>query len=119
MNDPEQLYRIYSTWTAQLHRWAVAHLGEHIDCEFFPIDWKFKVYSGYAQAGDIYLFHTVPTVGRPRKERSQTIKLPTPAEDPTQAELDETFRAICLAAARVLRIDLSRGKRLPSGDAER
>jgi hypothetical protein len=100
----EELYKLYSGWTAQLHAWCQEKLGRHVDAEFFPIDWKFKVYSGHAGA-EVSLFG-VPHIVRPAGEKSFTLKLPAPEEEPDQARLDQCFRNICLATARVLEIEL-------------
>jgi hypothetical protein len=100
----EELYKLYSGWTAQLHVWCREKLGRHVDAEFFPIDWKFKVYSGHAGT-EVSLFG-VPHMVRPEGERSFTLKLPTPDEEPDQERLAQCFRNICLATARVLEIEL-------------
>lgn len=113
MNTEEtRLSNIYGRWTAQLNVWTAKQLGRHIDCQFFPDKWIFRVYSGYAQEGDIYALHTVPTISRPPGERFETIPLPRPNEHPTDTRLEEVFRRICLAAARVLELDLQK-PRLP------
>lgn len=113
MNDPNELYKVYAAWSGQLHFWVERQLERHIDCEFCPApDWLFKIYSGQAEIDPGW---RVANLTRPPHERSDTIRLPRPEEDPTREELDETFRAICLAAARLLRIDVS-GAQLTSGN---
>lgn len=118
MNDPQELYQIYAKWTGQLHSWVDSRLGRHIDCEYFPDKYEFKVYSGWAGKGPLEIvgggigISTVPNLQRPTGERSATIVLPRPENDPTQAELDNVFRALCLAAAQVLELDLGK-PRLP------
>lgn len=102
--EAERLYRIYSSWSGGLHHWCATKLGLHVDAEFFPMEWKFKVYSGAAES-EVSLFG-VPKLIRPQGERSFTLKLPGPDDAPTDDELDRTFRNICLATARMLEIDL-------------
>lgn len=103
----DELYLIYYRWTGQLHNMVGAQLGEHVDVEFFPDDYVMNVYSGSAQDAVITMSHTVPGIVRPHGEKRQSIKLPRPEENPTQVDLDNTFRALCLAVARVLGIRLS------------
>jgi hypothetical protein len=117
MNDSKELYKIYADWTGQLHHWVQTKVGRHIDCEYFPDSYQFKLYSGWARAQDtefaltdkgLLPLSTVPNLTRPRGENWILINLPKPEEDPSQAELDEAFRGLCLAAARLLEIDLKR-----------
>jgi hypothetical protein len=117
MNDPKELYKIYADWTGHLHHWVQTKLGLHIDCEYFPDSYQFKLYSGWAKPiptsfaikeDSVLPISTVPNLTRPRGENSILIQLPKPGEDPSQAELDEAFRGLCLAAARLLEIDLKR-----------
>jgi hypothetical protein len=109
--DDKELYAVYAAWTGQLHFWVERQLGEHVDAEFFPApDWLFKVYGGQSEI-DISVSGII-NLTRPGAERSETIRLPRPEENPTQEELDQTFRAICLAAARVLGIEVGK-KMLP------
>jgi hypothetical protein len=103
----EELYAIYYRWTGQLHNLVGTQLGEHVDVEYFPDDYLIKVYSGAAQDADIRMFHTVPGIVRPHGEKRETIKLPRPEDDPTMEDLNNTFRALCLAVAKVLGIKLS------------
>lgn len=102
--DPEatRLYNIYSGWTAQLHTWVANQLQRHIDCEFVPADWEFKIYSG--EAGASISSSGIPHVMRPAGERVETVHLLTPEELPDDEDLDFTFRTLCLAAARVLKL---------------
>jgi hypothetical protein len=102
--EAARLYNLYSRWTSDLHQWCWTKLGRHVDAEFFPIDWKFRVYSGRAEA-EVSLFG-VPHIVRPQGEKSFTLKLPTPEEEPDQERLNQCFRNICLATARVLEIEL-------------
>jgi hypothetical protein len=104
------LYSIYSKWTGQLHHWVARELGKHIDVEYFPQDYLFKLYSGRAQDRETTLFSTVPGLTRPSGEASAQVRVPKHNDNPTQAELDEAFRQLCLAAARVLGIDLDKPK---------
>lgn len=106
----QDLQNLYGRWTGQLNVWTAKRLGRHIDCQFFAQDWTFRLYSGYAQAGDIYAFHTVPRVVRPAGERAEMIQLPRPADNPSPEELDRIFQRLCFAAARVLEIDLGKPK---------
>lgn len=118
MNDPKELYKVYADWTGQLHYWVEKNLGRHIDCEYFPDSYQFKIYSGWAKptstdfalsgAGDVIPISTVPNLTRPWGENTELIHLPKPQEEPTKADLDEVFRQLCLAAARVLEIDLKK-----------
>lgn len=102
--EAERLYKIYASWSGGLHHWCATRLGVHVDAEFFPIDWKFKVYSGNAEV-DVSLFG-VPNMVRPAGELSFTMQLPTPDKAPTDQELDQTFKHICLATAKMLELDL-------------
>lgn len=102
--EAERLYKVYSGWSGNLHKWCATQLGRHVDAEFFPMEWKFKVYSGIAGA-ETSLFG-VPRLVRPAGERSFTLKLPGPEDTPTDEDLDKTFRNICLATAKMLEIDL-------------
>lgn len=113
---PEELYSLYAAWTGQLHTWVLTQLGRHVDAEFFPApDWKFKIYSGSAAPigtrfafieGEAVPVSTVPNLIRPPEEASFTLKLPTPADNPTAAQLEQTFRNLCLATAKLLEIEL-------------
>jgi hypothetical protein len=115
VNDPVKLGNIYGTWTALLHKW-VAERGYHLDCEYFPDEYSFKLYSGHAREGVIQEYHTVPRVGRPVGERVATIRLARPEEDPSKEDLDQKFRELCLAAARILQLNL--GKKTLYGPIE-
>jgi hypothetical protein len=119
MNDPKALYKIYANWSGQLHHWVGTRLGRQIDCEFFPNEYVFKIYSGHARAigtrfaiaeDQVIPLSTVPNLERPQGERTVTVQLPRPESDPSQEVLDEAFRQLCLAAARVLEIDLGKAK---------
>ena len=108
MTDPKELYSIYADWTGDLHAWVWHRLKRQIDCEYFPDSYEFKLYSGGAE-------HEISVSGvphwlRPEGEKSVTVQLPRPDADPTQDELDQAFRELCLAAARVLEIDVSKAK---------
>lgn len=100
-----QLYNIYAKWTGQLHAW-LRTIGKDVDAEYFPDSYEFRIYSGRAEI-DISQSGLVSLV-RPHSERVATLALPKPQDDPTQADLDEAFRQICLAAARVLDIELGK-----------
>jgi hypothetical protein len=118
MTEQEQeLYTVYFRWTGQLHKLVGEHLGEHVDVEFFPDDYLIRVYSGAAQDAEIRMFHTVPGVTRPRGEARETVKLPRPEDNPTPQQIDDTFRQLCLAVARVLGISVSK-LGLPAGPDE-
>jgi hypothetical protein len=122
----KELYEVYARWSGELHFWVTKHLGRHIDCEFFPApDWTFKLYGGEAQRGPTEFIEgeqgfigisTVPKLIRPPDERTETIFLPRPEDDPTQRDLDDVFRLLCLAAARLLRVKLAKPV-LTSGDS--
>jgi hypothetical protein len=109
---PEELYKTYANWTAELHAWTRVHLGRHVDVEFFPDTYLFAIYSGSARGlmPDPVNYSTVPNLVRPVGETKVLIQLPRPKDDPTQAQLRVVFRDICLAAARVLEIDLKKPK---------
>jgi hypothetical protein len=100
-----ELYEIYSRWSGELHFFTVRDLGRHVDCEYFPDTYEFKLYSGYAEDS---LSGTVPTLIRPPGERSETVRLYRTADRPTQEQLTELFKTLCLAAARVLKIPVGR-----------
>jgi hypothetical protein len=117
MNDPKALYKVYADWTGHLHHWVETRLRRHIDCEFFPESWQFKVYSGSAAPigtrftfveGEAVPVSTVPNLTRPAGEEAFTLELPRPENDPSKEQLDEVFRQLCLAAARILEIDLKK-----------
>lgn len=100
--DPlaQQLYQVYAGWSAKLHTWVETQLGRHIDCEFVPHTWEFKIYSGHAETS--ILGAGIPRFTRPEVERMEIILLPRPEQRPDQEGLDLAFRTLCLAAARVL-----------------
>jgi hypothetical protein len=102
--EAERLYRIYSTWSGGLHHWCATRLGRHVDAEFFPLTWKFKVYSGNAQ--EELSLSGLPGLTRPKDELSFTLQLPKPEDEPTDSDLDKTFKNICLATAKMLELDL-------------
>jgi hypothetical protein len=105
----QELYDEYAKWTGLLHFWMLKHGGRHIDVEFFPAPhWVIKLYSGRAEDTIMTGWYgtTVPSFSRPEEETRAVVNLPRPEAEPTRAELDETFREICLTAARVLEIDL-------------
>jgi hypothetical protein len=106
----QELYRTYAAWTGQLHYYAVKHLGRHIDCEYNPDSYEFQVFSGHAEDAPVGAFQTVPAFVRPPGEERAIIRLPRPEENPSSEQLDEAFRQICLAAARVLGVDLDKPK---------
>ena len=106
----QELYKTYAAWTGQLHYYAVKHLGRHIDCEYNPDSYEFRVFSGHAEDAPVGAFHTVPGLVRPPGEERAIVRLPKPEENPSSEQLDEVFRQICLAAARVLNVDLDKPK---------
>jgi hypothetical protein len=114
----EDLYRIYAAWSGQLHYYCVKELGRHVDVEFFPSDYFFQVYSGRGEDAQMtgWFGTTVPALTRPPDEKSAKVPVPRPEANPSQADLDEAFRALCLAAARVLEADLGK-ERLPGSNA--
>jgi hypothetical protein len=105
----EELYITYYKWTGILHQLVATHLGEHVDVEYFPDDYVIQVYSGSAEERVMtgWMGTTVPGLSRPRGEQRATIKLPRPEDNPNQEDLEATFRALCLAVARVLNIKLA------------
>jgi hypothetical protein len=108
----EELYRIYYQWTGKLHNWTASELELELDCEYFPDQYLFKVYAGSAEN---YLTASgLPGFSRSWGERSEEIRLLRPDDNPTQADLDQLFKQICLAAARVLGVKIAKG-RLKSG----
>jgi hypothetical protein len=102
----EHLYNIYSRWTGDLHFLMVKELDLHLDCEYLPDQYEFKVYSGFAE--EFSTTSGIPGLSRPRYEDSETIKLLRPEDNPSQEQLDYLFKTICLAAARVLGIKIRR-----------
>lgn len=111
--EADRLYKLYAGWTGQLHFWVGKELGRHVDCEFFPEKFLFKIYGGFGQpaALDVYAFHTVPGISRPAGERTEVVRLPRPETHPSKDELDRVFRELCLAAARVLEIEVEAPKK--------
>ena len=111
MTDKD-LYETYAAWTGSLHFYADKYLRRHIDCEYFPAIYEFRLYSGEAKEKELQVwgFSTVPTMTRPLGEATVTINLPRPEDDPTPEQLEQVFKEICLAAARVLEIDLGKPK---------
>lgn len=105
----EDLYKIYAAWTGQLHFYCVKELGRHVDVEYFPNDYFFRIYSGHAE-GSTFSFgygsasSIIPSLMRPACERSEIVKVPRPEDSPSAETLEEAFRALCLAAARVLEV---------------
>jgi hypothetical protein len=57
-------------------------------------------------AGSV-MISSVPRLYRPKAD---PFPLPRPEQNPTKEELDEVFRALCLAAAQILKIDLGKRK---------
>jgi hypothetical protein len=108
----QELYKTYAAWTGQLHHYAVKHLGRHIDCEYNPDTYEFRIFSGHAEDAplSVWGFHTVPGLVRPPGEERAVIRLPKPEENPSSEQLDEIFRQLCLSAARVLNLDLGKPK---------
>lgn len=107
----QDLQDLYYSWTGKLHFYLVKELGRHADVEYFPNQYVFRIYSGHLES----ILGTV-RFGRPEGERSATVQVPRPEQNPSQAELDEAFRALCVAAARVLEIDVGK-KRLSAENA--
>jgi hypothetical protein len=112
-SEEQRLYDTYAGWTGQLHHYCVKFLGAELNVEFFPApDWHMKLYPGPLEeiqpmmAGSVML-SSVPRLYRPKAD---PFPLPRPEENPTKEELDETFRALCLAAAQILKIDLGKRK---------
>jgi hypothetical protein len=111
MTDKD-LYSVYAGWTGSLHHWVQKHLGRHIDCEYFPSEYVFRIYSGQGAQKELapWGFSTVPAILRPAGEAKATITLPKPQDNPTPEQLDDVFKAICLAAASILEIELAKPK---------
>lgn len=107
MTDRE-LYDVYSKWTGDLHFLMVKELDQHLDCEYIPDRYEFKVYSGFAE--EFSTSSGIPGLSRPPGERSETIKLLRPEDNPTKGDLDQLFKDICLAAARVLGISIAKAR---------
>jgi hypothetical protein len=114
----DDLYKIYAKWSGELHYYCIKHLGRHVDVEYFPSDYFFNVYSGRGQDAQMtgWFGTTVPAMIRPLGERHARVAVPRPEANPSEAELQEAFRALCLAAARVLEADLGK-ERLPGSNA--
>lgn len=102
----EELYRIYYQWTGKLHNWTASELEQNLDCEYFPDQYLFKVYSGGVE--ERMTLSGIPGFSRPEGEREESIRLLRPEDNPSQEDLDRLFKAICLAAARVLGIRVAR-----------
>jgi hypothetical protein len=90
---------------------VLCELGRHVDAEFFPKEYVFRIYSGHLEA----VLGTV-MMGRPEDERSETVRVPRPEDNPSREDLSRAFEGLCRAAARVLELDLG-GKRLPESNA--
>jgi hypothetical protein len=111
-SEEQRLYDTYASWTGSLHHYCVKFLGAPLNVEFFPSPhWHMKMWPGPLEEvqpmmGAGVMLSSVPRIYRPEAD---AFPLPRPEENPTQEELDETFRHLCLAAAEVLKIDL--GKR--------
>jgi hypothetical protein len=114
----EELYKLYSKWSGELHYFCMKELGRHVDVEYFPNDYYFGVYSGSGQDAVMtgWFGTTVPAVVRPPGEKSAKVQVPRPEANPSEADLQEAFRQLCLAAARVLEADLGK-ERLPESSA--
>lgn len=101
--NADELYNEYAKWSGLLHFWAVKHLQTQLNAEFFPAPaWEMEVFPGelYQDLGaTVPLFIHKPGI---------RIKLPRPEHSPTEQELEETFRRLCLAAARVLGMDTAK-----------
>lgn len=109
----QELYDEYAKWTGLLHHWMLKHGHRHLDVEFFPAPkWEMRLYTGSAEDTMMTGWYgtTVPSFSRPEEEARALVKLPKPEDEPTKAELDQTFLEICLAAARILDIDLGKPK---------
>ncbi len=116
MSTAQELYQIYSGWTGTLHFWVIRELGTHLDCEYFPDSYQFKLYSGFVEESTSS--SGIPGLSRPEGERSETIRLLRPEDRPAPEDLDNLFKEICLAAARVLEIRVGR-KALPQSSREK
>jgi hypothetical protein len=102
--DERALYDIYASWSGKLHFWVLQRLERTLSCEFEPDTWTFKMWPG---APDVSVSMSgVPHVRAPKD--AYRVALLSPAQHPTGAQLDELFKQLCLAAARVLNIDLNR-----------
>jgi hypothetical protein len=101
----KELYKVYSEWTGALHFFAIRDLGHHLDCEYFPGEYQFKIYSGWVE--EYSSASGIPGLSRPPGERSETVQLLRPEDNPSQEDLRALFRAICLAAARVLKVNVA------------
>jgi len=108
--EEQRLYDTYANWTSLLHFWVKQQLGEpHLNAEFLPApNWEMRIFAGPIDDGMIGQGHTVPSISRPAGGR--TVPLPRPEQHPTQEQLDNAFRTLCLAAAQVLQIDVSKAK---------
>jgi hypothetical protein len=114
----EELYRTYAAWSGQLHHYCMKHLGRHVDVEYFPSDYFFNLYSGRGEDAQMtgWFGTTVPALVRPPDELRIRVDVPRPEANPSEADLQEAFRQLCLAAARVLEADLGK-ERLPESSA--
>lgn len=105
--EAERLYQTYAAWTGALHHYCQRELGQDLDVEFFPAEWEMRLYAGGSL--DLEISNSgIPGLVRPPDARP--FRLPRPENNPTQEELDQAFRALCYAAALVLKIDLAKGK---------
>lgn len=100
-----QIDQQYCQWSFKLHKWLFER-GYAMNLQYFPSpDWKMRLFPGLAA-------FSVSMAGIPTLEpgRHEDILLPRPEQNPSQEDLDETFRQLCLSAARLLEIDLRNAK---------
>jgi hypothetical protein len=107
----QQLDSIYCHWTGDLHRWVNDYLGAKINAQYFPApDWKMKIWAGEVD----FVFGSSGVFRIDEPPGTITLGLPRPEREPTQADLDGIFRALCISAARALGIS-PRQFKLPAG----
>ena len=99
----QELYWLYSSWTGQLHFFAVRDLGRQLNAEFFPAPaWQMKLSRAMEEEVSPSGIPSLHHIG------GETYYLPLPASNPGKEELDRAFRDLCLLAARVLKIKVGR-----------
>lgn len=107
--DPnvQRLYDTYAAWTGQLHHYCERELRQSLDVEFFPDEWVMRLYP--PNSLDVEISRSgIPGLVRPAE--ACVFRLLKPEADPSPEELEQSFRALCYAAALVLKIDLGKAK---------
>lgn len=106
----DEIDRQYCRWSNKLHLWVTERTGRPLSVQYFPL-WqnepKMRLFKGEPQ-------YQISGSGMPQLLPPSGVyvdfPLPRPQDNPTQQILDETFKQLCLAAARLLEIDLGKPK---------